>query len=89
MVSHACGISLSVGCCHDDEKPGEPNELRAALLRGPAILLMENSVAYSAELHPARSIYLKIRSEKREVRGTLACGSQRHARLRAAVWTNC
>lgn len=57
MISHACCLSLSVGCCHDYEKPGEPNELSAAALRGPAILLMENRVAYSAELRPGRSIF--------------------------------
>lgn len=55
MISHACCLSLSVGCCYDYEKPEEPNEQAAAVLRGPAILLMENSVAYSAELCPARS----------------------------------
>lgn len=51
MISHACWISLSVGCCHGYKKPVEPNELSAALLKGPAILLMENSVTYYAVLY--------------------------------------
>lgn len=61
-----CLLSLSVGCCYDYEKPVEPNELSAAVLGGPAILLMENSVAYSAELYPGRSIFLKnlLREER-------------------------
>lgn len=59
MTSHACCLRLSVGCCYDYEKPVEPNELSAAVLREPAILLMENSVAYSAELYPGSSILKK------------------------------
>lgn len=61
-----CLLSLSVGCCYDYEKPVEPNELSAAVLGGPAILLMENSVAYYAELYPGRSIKKKnlLREER-------------------------
>lgn len=66
MTSHACCLRLSVGCCYDYEKPVEPNELPAAVLRAPAILLMENSVAYSAELYPGRSMSILKSIQRRE-----------------------
>lgn len=44
MVSHACCVSLSVGCYYSYQKPVQPNELSAALLKGPAIFLPGSSV---------------------------------------------
>lgn len=87
-ISHACCPSLSVGCCYGYGKPVEPNELSAAVLRAPAIFLMENSVAYSAEPPPGRSMDWRIHSEKREARGMLAGGYESPPRLRAAVCTS-
>lgn len=89
MTSHACCLRLSVGCCYDYEKPVEPNELSAAVLREPAILLMENSVAYSAELYPGSSILKKICSKKRGVMGMLVYSYYGQVCALAAIWTGC